>query len=595
MSRIVPDEYVLTDEAIDELVGADPHFRRLKAGWLAASGEVKNKAYVEVCERQSQITEQLVEAVKAHRLQSVALQRTAAGEWVEYGIPKRYRETLGGELSLWRGSAEKMELEPGDEWLRHAPLCFRRREFHEWLASAAVVRPVGAEDLPTWWTVPEAAVWIATRKLTAVQSLDLRARASLFIASEVVSGAYEASFELLAGLREGRLQALGWPRSRPWAAASQVIPSDFWKAPTEFSEGETGVEGLRGQGDAMVGLLLESDEVMAKWESPRSLLDGEKIPLGVAIGRLMNENLTAYLLRHAEVCVTGLNANGERVEVDRDVFRTNATIDRVAHSVRTADGRLHWSAVMVELRAATEVPAPPPASTDERFIAFDLAVRRVQRALCRKETIAGLTSRERWLVTLDYFDAELKDLGGEWQQALNRNDLWQHQHDEAIEWLKSRGFANGNGGLLDQVQFERVFASAFPALLDALQLKDTAKLLPSDAKRSEVGSESDAAKGGALDTRHLELQEWGTKVCQAVRSAGKRIGKGPFTSLAWRRFGTGSGLTVDAIGAAWTHARTSVGWPNAGTIPIALRIQDEELEKLASAAGLLGDDPLRGN
>lgn len=115
MSRIIPAEYVLTDEAIDELVGADPHFRRLKAEWLAASGEAKNKAYIEVCERQNQITDQLVEAVKAHRLQPIALQRTAAGEWVEYGIPRRYRETLGGELSLWRGSAEKMELEPGDE------------------------------------------------------------------------------------------------------------------------------------------------------------------------------------------------------------------------------------------------------------------------------------------------------------------------------------------------------------------------------------------------------------------------------------------------------------------------------------------------
>lgn len=206
-------------------------------------------------------------------------------------------------------------------------------------------------------------MWIATRKLLAVQSLDLRARASLFVASEVVPGTYEASFELLAGLRAGRLLALGWRHTKGPIGPSQSIPPDFWKAPTEFSESETGMEALRPPDDRMVGLLLESDEVMAKWESPRSLLDGEKIPLGVAIGRLMHESLTAYLLRHPEVCVTGLNANGERVEVDKDVFRTNATIDRTAHSVRTADGRLHWSAVMVELRASAEASAPAASNS----------------------------------------------------------------------------------------------------------------------------------------------------------------------------------------------------------------------------------------
>jgi len=371
MSRIIPVAYVLANEAIDELVGADPHHRRLKAEWSAATGEAKNKAYIEVSERQNQITDRLYEAVKSHELQPIALQRTLAGGWEEHAIPKRYRETLGGELALWHGSVQKMELEPGDEWIRGAALTFRRSDFDAWVAGTIVVRPLGAEDLPTWWTVPEAAVWIATRDLSKVQSLDNRARASLFVAADLVSGTYEASFELLAGLRDGRLQASGWPRGQHGGIFSQPIPPDFWKAPTAFSESEIGVEGLRGLGDAMVGLLLESDEVMAKWESPQSLLDGEKIPLSVAVGRLMHENLTGYLLRHAEVCVTGLNGNGRRVEIDKDVFRTKAVINRVADAISTADGRLHWSAVMVELRQAVERATSGAAKDDgRRFIAF---------------------------------------------------------------------------------------------------------------------------------------------------------------------------------------------------------------------------------
>jgi hypothetical protein len=44
-ARIIPVGYILSDEAIEELVGADPHHRRLRAEWLAATGEAKSKAY----------------------------------------------------------------------------------------------------------------------------------------------------------------------------------------------------------------------------------------------------------------------------------------------------------------------------------------------------------------------------------------------------------------------------------------------------------------------------------------------------------------------------------------------------------------------
>jgi hypothetical protein len=351
MSRIVPVDYILTDEAINEIVGADSHCRRLNAEWRAALGNAKSKAYDAVIKRQNQITDALFEAVTEGELPAIALKRMPSGEWSEHSIPSHYLETFGGHLGLWTGSVERLDLEPSDRWISDSPLCFRRSEFNRWRVTAVVLGP-GPQYLATLWTVPQAAVWIVTRDLSKVQSLDGRARAWLCVADEVIRGTFAASFDLLAGLRDGRLIASGWSRGQQLSGIGEPIQSNFWRAPTEFSDGETGVEAVRGLGDAMVGLLLESDEVMAKWESPQSLLDNEKVSLGVAIGRLAKEDLPRYLLQHPEVKATGLNDRGERVEIDKDVFRANAVVDRAAHSVKTPDGRLHWSAVMLEFRAA---------------------------------------------------------------------------------------------------------------------------------------------------------------------------------------------------------------------------------------------------
>lgn len=593
MSRIIPVDYVLTDEAIEELVGADPHHRRLRTAWLGATGEAKNKAYIELCERQNQITDRLYDAVKSHQLQPIALLRTPAGSWEALGIPRRYRDSLGGELSLWRGSVEKMELEPADEWIRKSALCFRRSEFDAWLANTIVVRPLGAEDLPTWWTVPEAAVWIAKRDLSKVQSLDARARASLFVASEMVPGTYEASFELLAGLREGRLLASGWPKAGRPSGESQPIQPEFWKPPTEFSESERGVEARRGPEDAMVGLLLESDDVMAKWESPQSLLDGEKIPLGVAVGRLMRESLTAYLLRHPEVCVTGLNATGESVEIDKDVFQTGASINRTAHSVTTADGRLHWSAVMVELRPT---PEHKPMQRSAQIVAemdAAAAARRVHRALCGDQTITGLTSRERWLVTMGFLDASERGVTEEWQEAVNKDELFEHQCDEAWRWLSDRGLVTASTPRadehVDREKFERAFAAAFPTdrgpggrPVDIASPppveKKSAPAIPRNRPTTPVHS---------ANPLQADLLDWAGKVCATVQRAGKRITKDEFLGIAWERFGTSSDLTVDGIIAAWRRARKEVQWPDSGTIPTHARFGDSELRELLVEARLL--------
>jgi hypothetical protein len=579
-ARIVPIAYILSDEAIEELVGADPHHRRLKEIWSAATGEAKAKAYIEVCERQNQLTDRLFEAVKSGKLLAIALKRMPpSGEWVEHRIAARYLETLGGDLAFWTGSVERLGLEPADRWMADAPLCYRREDFDDWLASTIVVRPLGCEDLPTWWTVPEAAVWIVTRDPSKVRLLDAKARAWLFVAAEVVPGAWEASFELLAGLRKGRLLASGWYRGRQPHGVGERIQPEFWQPPTEFSDGKTGVEALRGPGDAIVGLLLESDDVMSRWESPQSLLDGNKIALGEAIGRLMHENLPKYLLNHPEVCVTGLNSRGERVEIDKDVFQTNATIDRRNHAVTTADDRLHWSAVMVELRAKAEPETTEPTEDEgKRYMDGTAAARRVHRALCGEETIVGLTSRERWLLNMDYFEAWDRGLSDEWQEAINKEELWQHQCQEALSWLKERGLVvesnSGNGDRVEGPKFEEAFRAAFPA--------------PAGPIRSTLVQKPGRGKSEQPTPHELELREWSEKLCRAVRRAGKRIAKGPFTSLAWARFGTGSGLTTDGIAAAWTRARESVGWPASGAIPSALQIDDVDLRKLANETGLLG-------
>ena len=49
MSKVVPVGYILTDEAIQELVTAAPDWQRLNAEWQQATGDAKQRAYLAVC------------------------------------------------------------------------------------------------------------------------------------------------------------------------------------------------------------------------------------------------------------------------------------------------------------------------------------------------------------------------------------------------------------------------------------------------------------------------------------------------------------------------------------------------------------------
>jgi hypothetical protein len=176
MAKVVPVGYILTDEAIKELVTADAKWRQLNDEWQRATGEAKQLAYRAACEIQDQITEALFAAAKAREVPAIALKRTARGDWIEHILANEYLESFGGDMALWTGSVERLGLDPPDQWISDAPLCFRRVDFDRWTAKRVPQpeRPLGSGE--TYWTAIQAIEWIATRDRLAVASAksDLR-------------------------------------------------------------------------------------------------------------------------------------------------------------------------------------------------------------------------------------------------------------------------------------------------------------------------------------------------------------------------------------------------------------------------------------
>jgi len=77
------------------------------------------------------------------------------------------------------------------------------------------------DDGEQWWTIPQAAVWIRTRDLSAVQALDFRQRTSLFIAADTIPGVFPTATDCLReALKRGRLAGRGRMALRELAVAS---------------------------------------------------------------------------------------------------------------------------------------------------------------------------------------------------------------------------------------------------------------------------------------------------------------------------------------------------------------------------------------
>jgi hypothetical protein len=100
-----------------------------------------------------------------------------------------YLDSIVADLDLCRGRVDACGLDQSDHWIANAPLA----NFRTWRAQAFPVTAASSTVIPAWWTVPQAAVWIAIRDLSQGQSLDDRARASLFVAGELVPGAQAAA------------------------------------------------------------------------------------------------------------------------------------------------------------------------------------------------------------------------------------------------------------------------------------------------------------------------------------------------------------------------------------------------------------------
>jgi hypothetical protein len=149
----------------------------------------------------------------------------------------------------------------------------------------------------------------------------------------------------------------------------EPIPETFWKegnfSPSIADDGDSAA--APGERERWLRVTVLADDCTRLWPHPSSFLEQEPMPIGAAVADLMTEpaERLGWLLIRPDVTVTCLNAEGERVPMDRGIFRTSDfTIDNTANSIN-ADGR-RWVSVMVGLAAveptesAVSPEVPPP-------------------------------------------------------------------------------------------------------------------------------------------------------------------------------------------------------------------------------------------
>jgi hypothetical protein len=211
------------------------------------------------------------------------------------------------------------------------------------------------DDSKTWWTVPQACVWIRTLDQHTAQGwLGPRETLSLSLAEGAVPGAIDARICLMAALKAECLSA--WGR-KPGTRAAKEIPPAFWQGGGEFTDDP--IHGVKarlvpGRSVAWTKIVVRADDCMAHWRVPASVLAQGPIAMSNALHDAnVPEDRPHWFLERRDVKVTGLiNSQGQRVQIDPTVFATGFTLDRINNALETSDGHLRWSAVMVEL--ATE-------------------------------------------------------------------------------------------------------------------------------------------------------------------------------------------------------------------------------------------------
>lgn len=214
-----------------------------------------------------------------------------------------------------------------------------------------------------WWTIPQAAVWIRTRDLGAVQALDVRQRTSLFVAADTIPGLFPAAMECLReALRRGRFAVRGRLALRELAVSGgqpawrllddgpRLVPETFWQSGGDFSDDpEHGVVAAApGEPERWKGLAVNVDDCVGQWQAPASVLGQGPVPMSRVLPS-EPDDVPQWLLAHPDVVVTGVDGSGARVAIERGMFAYPLVIDRDNGVLTTPDGHLTWRAVELEL------------------------------------------------------------------------------------------------------------------------------------------------------------------------------------------------------------------------------------------------------
>ena len=220
-----------------------------------------------------------------------------------------------------------------------------------------------------WWTIPQAAVWIRTRDLSAVQALDFRQRISLFIAADTIPGVFPAATDCLReALKRGRLAVHGRKALTELAAASgdlayrllgdepEMVPESFWQSGGELTDSLAhGVVAMAsGERARWNDLVVRADDCVGHWQAPRSVLGEARVPMSRVLPT-EPDDIAAWFLAHPDVVVTGVDGAGARVAIESGMFNVPLLVDRRNGVLMTEDGRVTWRAVELAF-AASSVP-----------------------------------------------------------------------------------------------------------------------------------------------------------------------------------------------------------------------------------------------
>lgn len=219
------------------------------------------------------------------------------------------------------------------------------------------------DDGEQWWTIPQAAVWIRTRDLSAVQALDFRQRTSLFIAADTIPGLFPAATDCLReALGQGRLAARGRMALRELAVAGgelawrllgdepEFVPQRFWQSGGDFADDpEHGVVATApDEQERWKDLAVSGDDCVGHWQAPRSVLGQGRVPMRRVLPT-GPDDVPEWLLAHPDVVVTGVDGSGTRVAIERGTFGYPLLIDRHNGVLMTEDGLMTWRAVELEM------------------------------------------------------------------------------------------------------------------------------------------------------------------------------------------------------------------------------------------------------